>query len=616
MKLRKTVFFSGNDSIVLYAHWTINNYTIDFETDGGTYIPSTEVEYDSLLDIPTDITKDGYAFYGWFLDPDFKTKMDLVKMPARNLTLHAKWVRLYKILLYTTDGIVDVDCIYRTYGSDYGTLPVARREGYTFDGWFTKENDGDRILETSKFYGTADTVIYAHWTINKYGLVFNSNGGTDVPSKSLEYGSVLDIPTDVKKNGFVFGGWFLDPNFVNQMNLTRMPAKDITLYAKWDCLFKITFDAMGGTTNTSYILLTTGMVFGHYGALPVPSKEGYVFNGWFTEENGGELIIESTEFSGSENSVLYAHWTAKKFTIDYVTNGGATVPSTEIEYGSILNIPTNLEREGFAFAGWYLDSDFNYKMNLTTMPAKNIILYAKWNKFYKISFNAEGGTLEDTTPLSLLTGMKFGTLPTPTKEGHTFAGWFTGQEGGERVNDNTVFSGTSDTVLHAHWIVNKYDIAFESNGGTIVSSIKVEYGAAISLPTNLEKKGFIFGGWYLDAEFKEVMNLKTMPARNLVLYAKWNEEKQVDSAVIIASVVCGSIVILGLAYVAMACFCSACAYHALFGKLNLFNQCECGQALMRKMMHDPENMYADAELNNFYNDSPQPTAPPTYDDTM
>jgi len=109
----------------------------------------------------------------------------------------------------------------------------------------------------------------------------------------------------------------------------------------------------------------------------------------------------------------------------------------------------------------------------------------------------------------------------------------------------------------------------------------------LTIPTNVTKDGFIFEGWYLDKELTQMMNMTTMPAHDILLYAKWTEIVELDSGVIIAIVICATVVILGIAYILLACFCSACAFHSTFGKINIFNYFECGKNLMVKFNHQP-----------------------------
>jgi len=114
------------------------------------------------------------------------------------------------------------------------------------------------------------------------------------------------------------------------------------------------------------------------------------------------------------------------------------------------------------------------------------------------------------------------------------------------------------------------------------------------------------------------MNLATMPARDIVLYAKWSEVVEVDTGVVIAVVVCSTVLILGLAYVALACFCSACAFHSMFGKANIFNYFECGKTLIARFNNKTQNPdeYAgntfpySTSLDTF---SEAPSAPPSYE---
>jgi len=248
-------------------------------------------------------------------------------------------------------------------------------------------------------------------------------------------------------------------------------------------------------------------------------------------------------------------------------------------------------------------------MNYTTMPGKDLVLHARWQESYKITFDAVGGYLEKYyfyLPPNANFGI-YGNLPVPTREGHTFKGWYTKKEGGTKIDESTIFSEEGDTTIYAHWEVNQYVIAFNTNGGSSVPSMYLDYGSIISLPTNIEKGGFVFDGWYLDSGLIYPMNMTKMPAYDFTLYAKWKEAVQERDAldyidVIFGAIVGGVLAILAAGYTVMACCCSICAKNSRCGRYNLFTKCECGRQILGKMMRD-SGMDEDVELPQRNNSS-------------
>jgi len=246
-----------------------------------------------------------------------------------------------------------------------------------------------------------------------------------------------------------------------------------------------------------------------------------------------------------------------------------------------------------------------------THVTSNMDVYERWAEIITVYFEANGGNIT-TYSKTVVNGKEYGDLPSADREGHKFDGWFTNEKGGDKITDETIFTGDSDSTLYAHWTVKQYHITFNTNGGSKVDSMTVDYNAVLTIPTNVTKDGYVFEGWYLDKELKEPMDLTRMPAYDLVLYAKWTEVVEVDAGVIIAIVICSTILVLGLAYIALACFCSACAFHSMFGKMNIFNYFECGKTLMAKFNKSRAEEFGGSStgLETF---SEAPSAPPTFE---
>ena len=127
-------------------------------------------------------------------------------------------------------------------------LSDAERTGYTFEGWFCDENFQTEItvIETDT---KADITIYAKWSINQYTITFNSNGGSSVDAITKDYGTNLTAPQSPTKEGYVFAGWYKNSSLTQPYTFNTMPAQNITLYAKYEAMFKVSGNTITGLSN-------------------------------------------------------------------------------------------------------------------------------------------------------------------------------------------------------------------------------------------------------------------------------------------------------------------------------------------------------------------------------
>jgi len=601
IKIEEGVTPFSEDITSIFAHWKVNQYNLAFRTYYETVIPTQKLDYDAYITLPTVERDDGYTLDGWYLDEDYSIPMTLTNMPARDLTLHAKWIGLYMIRFNPLGGICDTESIGLKHNSKYGRLPEATKDGYTFEGWFTEE--GVAVTENSLFTEECDITLNAHWKIRQFTISFNVNG---LAPQVYSFDELLDLPQP-ERESYTFLGWYLDPDFNEPMTLIKMPARDLPLYAKWSTTYKVTIKLSGGICDEQVLNMTLDSTFGH---LPEATRIGHEFEGWFTEAEGGVKIEEDTPFTG-DIGAIYAHWKINQYNIVFKTYYEIVIPPSKVDYDSYINVPQVERNDGYTLDGWYLDEDYTTPMTLTNMPANDLTLHAKWSRLFKIVFNTLGGSC-DTESFTRKQNERYGTLPEATREGYDHKGWFDYE--GTPVTENDYFTGDSDIVLYAHWNVKHFAVVFNTNGGSQLDPMIVDFGGVLNLPTELNKDGYTFDGWFLDESLEQPMNMTNMPARDITLYAKWTQiDKPVDSGVVIASVICGAAVLLGLIYLVLACFCSACAYHALLGRFNLFNKCACGQQLLKKIMPEPEP--ADAcQLDDLYSSGvmESPSAPPTF----
>ena len=292
--------------------------------------------------------------------------------------------------------------------------------------------------------------------------------------------------------------------------------------------YTVTFNANGGSVSTTSTTTTDGKLE----SLPTPTRGGYDFLGWYTEETGGEKVTTDTVFT--KDTTIYAHWqkqTAQEYTVTFNANGGSVTPSsattTDGKLGS-LPTPTN---DGYDFLGWYTQKDGGEKVTTDTVFTENSTIYAHWQKQatqeYTVTFNANGGSVNPSGATT--TDGKLGSLPTPTNDGYDFLGWYTQKDGGEKVITDTVF--TNDTTIYAHWqkqAAQAYTVTLNANGGTIAEGQNISsytYGIGATLPTSVTREGYTFEGWYekedltgdpVTAIGKDAMGDKTY-------WAKWEE---------------------------------------------------------------------------------------------
>lgn len=151
---------------------------------------------------------------------------------------------------------------------------------------------------------------------------------------------------------------------------------------------------------------------------------------------------------------------------------------------------------------------------------------------YLVTFDANGGRVsQESTAVTI--GKPYGTLPTPTRTGYSFDGWYTKETGGTKVTETTTVGTNPPTKLYAHWIANKYLVVFDANGGRIntasgqvkTKTDTVTYGSKYySLPTPTRTGGYTFDGWYTDQTngTKVESDTTVTTAKDHILYAHWS----------------------------------------------------------------------------------------------
>jgi len=502
----------------LYAKWNINNYTVSFDSNGGSAVADQAVNYNGTATLPAAPTKTGYTFAGWYSDGNLTTVFPFTTLITANTTLYAKWnINSYTVSFDSNGGSAIANQAVNYNGT--ATLPAVAptKTGYTFAGWYSDNELTTAFLFTTPI--TADTTLYAKWNINSYTVSFNSNGGTSVADQTVDYNGTATLPVAAPtKTGYTFAGWYSDNELTTAFLFTTPITADTTLYAKWNINnYTVSFDSNGGSAVADQAVNYNGTA-----TLPAvaPTKTGYTFAGWYSDSGLNTAFLFTTPITA--DTTLYAKWNINSYTVSFDSNGGSAVADQTVNYNGMATLPAVAPTKvGYTFAGWYSDGNLTTVFPFTTLITANTTLYAKWNiNSYTVSFNSNGGSAVADQAVNY---NGTATLPAvaPTKPGYTFAGWYSDS------GLNTVFSFTTpitaDTTLYAKWSINIYTVSFNSNGGSAVADQAVNYNGAATLPAAPTKSGYTFAGWYSDSGLTTTFSFQTTSiTADTTLYAKWN----------------------------------------------------------------------------------------------
>jgi len=347
-----------------------------------------------------------------------------------------------------------------------------------------------------------------------YTITFDSNGGSEVEAIEIQKGKTISLSDSIREN-YTFDGWYTSDDV--EFTSTTTVVEDITLYAKWTAVeYTITFISNGGS-SVSPVTKEYGVSIS---SVANPTKERYTFDGWFTDRDLTNSYTLTT--MPSEDITLYARWTITFYTITFNTNGGSNINPQSYEYGDEIEVE-NPTKDGYTFAGWYSNSPLTSPYTFTTMPARHLVVYAKWNLInYNITYNLDGGT-NGANETTYTVDDENITLVNPTKDGYNFVGWYTSIDfSGESITSIDV-SNERDITLYAKWGPNEFSLTFMLNdeANEIITTVN-QIGSIITAIDDPDKNGYTFDGWYSDDTYTSVYSFSTMPAEDVTVYAKWN----------------------------------------------------------------------------------------------
>ena len=254
-------------------------------------------------------------------------------------------------------------------------------EGYQFDGWYSEEAPANEYDFTAAV--TRDITLIAKWTQIQYTVTFDLRDSTltAIEPQTVNYSGKVSKPEDPTREGYAFGGWYKEPTCANAFDFETPLTSDITLYARWDIVrYAVTFDNNGHGVKPADQQVNHGSTATNPGNLV---EQGWQFDGWFAAD-AGEAYDFSTPVTA--DVALTARWTALH-KVSFNLNGhGAVIKPVTVVDGGIVAAPAAPAASGYAFTGWYTDSDCSTEYDFGTAVNSDLTLYAGWTATVTVQF--------------------------------------------------------------------------------------------------------------------------------------------------------------------------------------------------------------------------------------
>lgn len=374
--------YGKDEDINLYAIWK-KTITLSYNANGGFGAPNSQsanvynaTTSNKFTISSTKPTRTGYTFLGWSTSNTATSSSynsgGSITLSSSD-TLYAVWTENYLTVNYYSNNATSYngtstalntvnnnnvliwtqtyyyDNAYSSGLNNYssGSTLGMVKTGYSPTGnWGTSTSGGTLVHQDTGFAtgadlayvlgkslnsGNASVNVYAQWTANTYTVAYNGNGhtGGSTANSTHTWGVAKNLTANgFTKTGYDFTGWgegtsdgvkYTDKQSVS--NLTSDNGGTVTLFAKWKAkTFTVTFDANGGSVSTASKTVTYDST---YGTLPVPTRAGYKFLGWYTAKSGGTQITSSTKVIITAAQTLYAHW--EPMNVAYYNNNGTYV---------------------------------------------------------------------------------------------------------------------------------------------------------------------------------------------------------------------------------------------------------------------------------------------------
>ena len=409
-------------------------------------------------------------------------------------------------------------------------------------------------------------------TTGKKHVSFFANGGafangSNLQTEELNENGKITQPDSPVRDGYVFDGWYYDSTFTQAVDFSQPlqgGAANFMLFAKWteapSKVLDVTYSANGGQFADGKDVMLGQTDSNGIARQPLaPTRDGYVFAGWYYHSDGTDQVdFNQPIVGGSKHVTLFAAWTPAKQdkTVDilYVANGGTFFDGNDTMQGvtdtdGYARLPLQPTREGYDFLGWSYDRDGNDPVDFTkaiVAGSGHATIYAQWkqNNEKTVLYVANGGAFADgNVAMEGVTdsnGVARQPLA-PTREGYTFTGWTYDAAGTEPVDfTKPIPGGGQHVTFYAQWVElanNEKDVLYVANGGVFADGNETLQGVTdgdgvARQPLAPTREGYTFAGWTYDSEGTDPVDFSKPlvgGGDHATLFAQWTEDKGADA---------------------------------------------------------------------------------------
>lgn len=347
-----------HESIVLYAKWALDTFTVAYEMNGVSNAGENPVFY--TIETPTfalaaPADSEGYVFEGWFYDANFTNPASqVIQGTTGDKTFYAKWSKKTYRVMYLADnnsyGSISDQFVEHGSSITLESAGIFRRAGYEQNGWSTTMGGTKEYEFGESLTVVASVTLYPTWNLATYTITYECDGCVNNPQNPTTYtiNDKKDIKYPQSREGYDFGGWFKETSYMTKVTQIKKGSYgDLTLYGKWIKVYTLTYELNGGTkanSRTSYTSETETFALGE-----AEGREGFTFAGWFDNADfEGDAVTEIPQGSSGDKT-FYAKWVpdepevvvygAVQFT---KYNDGTTLAELDANSFGTIDIPTDV----------------------------------------------------------------------------------------------------------------------------------------------------------------------------------------------------------------------------------------------------------------------------------
>ena len=494
-------------NMTLYSKYEINSYKVSYYNEGVKYIEDQKINYgENALKPNTNPSKIGYTFKYWSIkengeEYEFSTKI------TKDISLYA----VYEINKYTVTYInegIEYHKETAEYGSVVTSIQDPIKEGYTFTGWYTKDNEKISYPITV----TENITLYSKYEINSYKVSYYNEGKKYIDDQKINYGeNALKPNTDPSKIGYTFKYWSIKENGEEYEFSTKI-TEDITLYAVYEInKYTVTYINEG----TEYHKETA-----EYGSVVIsiqdPTKEGYTFIGWYNENN--EKVTHPVTVT--ENITLHSKYEINTYTVSFYHNNEKYVEDQKVNYGESAVKPSiDPTKEDYNFSGWVIKGT-NNKYDFTSKVTKNIELESSFTAkpTYTVTFKIGN---EEILTENVIEGHKVTSKEAPYKKGYLFDKWYSDE--GLTIENNFDEKIMNNKTIYGKYNENKHTVTYINEGTTYYTEEVLDRFTAKGPSENPSKEGYTFK--YFSKDKKVAFDYNAEITENITLYAVYEINK-------------------------------------------------------------------------------------------